>query len=82
MSADKNDPDIAWIPDNEGRIVIGIRKTVRNGETALELVDTVGSLVGTVTQENAARLIDMLEAGIEFSDIVGGTRFRIDLSEI
>ena len=74
--------NIQWLTDSLGERVVGIRRTTRTGDTGLELYLPDGRCVGVVTRDKAARLIDMLQTGTAFADIVGDARFGLDVSDL
>ena len=74
--------DMQWLTDSVGERAVGIRRTTRTGDSALELYFPDGRCVGVVTRDKAARLVDMLQTGIAFADIVGDARFGLDVSDL
>ncbi|MDV7102057.1 hypothetical protein R4227_18525 [Gordonia amicalis] len=72
---------VVWIRDEEGEKALGLRRVHIDGDDALELIRPDGQLIRTIGREDATRLIEKLQTGIAFADIVSEPRFDIDLDE-
>lgn len=74
--------DTQWLTDREGEIAVGIRRAVVDGRPVLSLYLPDGQRVGSVTEENAGLVVEMLQTGVAFAEIVGDERFALDLSDL
>lgn len=72
---------VVWIRDEEGEKALGLRRVRIDGDDALELIRPDGQLIRTIGRDDAGRLIEKLETGIAFADIVSDQRFNLDLDE-
>jgi len=72
---------ITWISDAEGTVALGVKRILARDGHALALVRPGGDLIRTLDRDDAARLIEKLQTGATFADIVGDSRFSLDLDE-
>ena len=73
---------IEWMTDKNGAVTLGVRRVTRDGDAALELYLPDGTYGGVVTSANAASVIQKLQTGLTFAQIVGDEHFGIDLNDL
>ncbi|MDL9944590.1 hypothetical protein QSJ19_03115 [Gordonia sp. ABSL11-1] len=74
--------DITWLANAKGEIALGVRRIDDDGDHALELLGADGQILALVRREDAARLVEKLQTGITFTDLVGDPSFSLDLGDL